>query len=148
MSRCKDFAEVGEVISKVRAPPRPKLQPCPTPDPSVSLAVSEQVAFRSLLSITPTLIHHPPAPQPSFSLVFEENPLTDFVELPEDVVDGGLNYAKILEGVIRGALEMVSTAESKDRQAFPSKRGGLHSDGLIFRGYPSADSDFCDGSNC
>ncbi|GAA5821444.1 hypothetical protein JCM10212_000088 [Sporobolomyces blumeae] len=84
LGRCRDFGEVGEVMSKV--------------------------AFRSLLSITPTLVHHPVSstqPQPAFSLVFDENPLTDFVELPEDAVQGGLSYIKILEGVIRGALEMI-----------------------------------------
>ncbi|CEQ39275.1 SPOSA6832_00792, partial [Sporobolomyces salmonicolor] len=84
LGRCKDFAEVGEVMSKV--------------------------AFRSLLSVTPTLIQHPASPptqpQPAFSLLFDDNPLTDFVELPEEAVEGGLVYAKILEGVIRGALEM------------------------------------------
>lgn len=69
-----------------------------------------QVAFRALLSITPTLVHHPVSatqPQPAFSLIFDENPLTDFVELPQEAVEGGLSYIKILEGVIRGALEMV-----------------------------------------
>ncbi|GAA5966014.1 hypothetical protein JCM5350_007124 [Sporobolomyces pararoseus] len=87
LGRCKDFAEVGEVMSKV--------------------------AFRALLSITPTLIHHPVSatqPQPSFSLIFDENPLTDFVELPQEAVEGGLSYIKILEGVIRGALEMIQTS--------------------------------------
>lgn len=50
----------------------------------------------------------PPAqPQPAFSLIFEENPFTEFVELPEEAVQGGLVYCKILEGVVRGALEMV-----------------------------------------
>lgn len=71
----------------------------------------EQVAFRSFFSITPTLVQHPAAspaqPQPAFSLIFDENPLTDFVELPEEAVRGGLVYAKILEGVVRGAMEMV-----------------------------------------
>ncbi|KAM0787939.1 hypothetical protein ACM66B_006144 [Microbotryomycetes sp. NB124-2] len=87
LGRCRDFAEVGEVMSKV--------------------------AFRSLLSITPTLVHHPVSPtqsQPAFSLIFEENPLTDFVELPEEAIEGGLTYAKIFEGVIRGSLEMIQTS--------------------------------------
>ncbi|TNY17130.1 transport protein particle complex subunit [Rhodotorula diobovata] len=88
LARCRDFAEVGEVMSKV--------------------------AFRSLLSVTPTLVQHPPAPpaqpQPAFSLVFDDNPLTDFVELPEEALAGGLVYAKVLEGVVRGALEMVQTS--------------------------------------
>ncbi|KAM0751540.1 transport protein particle complex subunit [Meredithblackwellia eburnea MCA 4105] len=87
LGRCKDFAEVGEVMSKV--------------------------AFRSLLSITPTLVQHPVSPtqpQPAFSLIFEDNPLSDFVELPEEAIEGGLVYAKVLEGVIRGALEMIQTS--------------------------------------
>ncbi|GAA5863966.1 hypothetical protein JCM8547_005297 [Rhodosporidiobolus lusitaniae] len=88
LGRCKDFVEVGEVLAKV--------------------------AFRALLSITPALTHHPASPpsspQPSFTLTFDENPLTEFVELPEEAVEGGLVYAKVLEGVIRGALEMVQTS--------------------------------------
>ncbi|GAA5968952.1 hypothetical protein JCM8115_002162 [Rhodotorula mucilaginosa] len=88
LGRCRDFAETGEIMSKV--------------------------AFRSFFSITPTLVQHPAAspaqPQPAFSLIFDENPLTDFVELPEEAVRGGLVYAKILEGVVRGAMEMVQTS--------------------------------------
>lgn len=41
-----------------------------------------------------------------FSLILDENPLNDFVELPDSV--RGLKYSNILCGVIRGALEMVS----------------------------------------
>jgi len=41
-----------------------------------------------------------------FSLVLDDNPLTDFVELPEGF--SALFYSNILCGVIRGALEMVS----------------------------------------
>jgi hypothetical protein len=40
-----------------------------------------------------------------FSIVLEENPLVDFVELPENSTN--LSYSNILCGVIRGALEMV-----------------------------------------
>jgi len=39
-------------------------------------------------------------------LIFDENPLTEFVELPEDAMD--LWYSNILCGVIRGALELVN----------------------------------------
>jgi hypothetical protein len=41
-----------------------------------------------------------------FSIVLEENPLVDFVELPE--THQALSYSNILCGVIRGALEMVT----------------------------------------
>jgi trafficking protein particle complex subunit 3 len=47
------------------------------------------------------------ADEKSFSLVFDENPLTDFVELPEDGPYEKLWYSNVLCGVIRGALEMV-----------------------------------------
>jgi len=44
----------------------------------------------------------------SFGLVFEENPLADFVELPDDGrAQEELWYSNILSGVVRGALEMV-----------------------------------------
>lgn len=41
------------------------------------------------------------------SLILEDNPLVDFVELPEACQ--GLSYCNILCGVLRGALEMVRT---------------------------------------
>jgi hypothetical protein len=37
--------------------------------------------------------------------VFEENPLAEFVELPEHM--NGLWFSNVLCGVIRGALEMI-----------------------------------------
>lgn len=37
--------------------------------------------------------------------ILEDNPMTDFVELPEGC--GKLRYCNLLCGVIRGALEMV-----------------------------------------
>jgi hypothetical protein len=42
-----------------------------------------------------------------FSLLIENNPLTDFVELPEG--HNALNYSTMLCGVLKGALQMVST---------------------------------------
>ncbi|EIE20894.1 TRAPP I complex [Coccomyxa subellipsoidea C-169] len=44
------------------------------------------------------------------SLILEDNPLTDFVELPESY--SGLIYCNVLCGVIRGALEMVNITVS------------------------------------
>lgn len=45
----------------------------------------------------------------AFGLVFEENPLADFVELPDDgKAQEELWYSNVLCGVVRGALEMVS----------------------------------------
>lgn len=80
------------------------------------------------LNTTPTVIHHsnrnsnpiPPqeqgggatggtgtGSQQEFSLILEENPLSEFVEMPIDARDGGLWWSNILAGVVRGALEMV-----------------------------------------
>ena len=41
----------------------------------------------------------------SFSLIINDNPLNDYVELPEHLMS--LNYSNMLCGVIRGALSMV-----------------------------------------
>ena len=41
-----------------------------------------------------------------FSLIIDQNPLTDFVELPED--HPNLLYSNLICGVIRGSLEMVN----------------------------------------
>jgi hypothetical protein len=71
------------------------------------------------LNITPGVVHAPPPSpsvnrqsnptpsQPSFILTFDENPLAEFVELPEEALEGGLWFSNVLCGVIRGALEMV-----------------------------------------
>ncbi|TKY89220.1 hypothetical protein EX895_001751 [Sporisorium graminicola] len=112
LSKCSDFREVGEVVSKV--------------------------GFKMFLNITPTVIHHQQEDassssaaaaaaaasaitgQPSgtasaqvstatkeFSLILDENPLAEFVELPRDARAGGLWFSNVLAGVLRGALEMV-----------------------------------------
>lgn len=49
----------------------------------------------------------------SFSLVFDENPLADFVELPEDGPYEKIWYSNVLCGVIRGALEMVGLPDDR-----------------------------------
>ncbi|OCH88186.1 TRAPP I complex [Obba rivulosa] len=98
LGRCADFREVGEVVAKV--------------------------GFKAFLNITPTITHAAPAPASptrpggapgaqanaagaSFTLTLDENPLAEFVELPEEVLEGGLWYSNVLCGVLRGALEMV-----------------------------------------
>src|SRR6266404_458516 len=89
-----------------------------------------QVGFKTFLNITPSITHlsaplpgsstastpqrssNPPAassgPGSAFVLTLEENPLAEFVELPEEALDGGLWYSSVLCGVLKGALEMVS----------------------------------------
>ncbi|XP_023215105.1 trafficking protein particle complex subunit 3-like isoform X1 [Centruroides sculpturatus] len=63
-----------------------------------------QMAFKMYLGITPAITNWGPAGD-EFSLIIDNNPLTEFVELPEK--HGNLKYSNILVGVIRGALEMV-----------------------------------------
>ena len=59
----------------------------------------------------------------SCSLILEDNPLVDFVELPDTCQ--GLYYCNILSGVIRGALEMVSLSLSLSHTHFPASRRGM-----------------------
>jgi trafficking protein particle complex subunit 3 len=63
-----------------------------------------QSAFRMYLNIQPTITNWAPS-NDEFSLVFDNNPLTEFVELPADLTN--LRYCGIINGCIRGALEMV-----------------------------------------
>lgn len=56
------------------------------------------------LGVVPTVANWS-AKGDEFSLILDQNPLVDFVELPES--HQGLFYSNIICGVIRGALEMV-----------------------------------------
>ncbi|CAG98514.1 TRAPP complex core subunit BET3 [Kluyveromyces lactis] len=77
--RCDNFVTTSEVISKC--------------------------AFKIFLNITPHVTNWSNTKN-SFSLIFDENPLSDFVELPMDA-SKELWYSNILCGVLKGALEMV-----------------------------------------
>lgn len=79
--RCANLRETAETISKI--------------------------GFKIFLNITP-IITNWTADNKQFSLIFEENPLADFVELPDDGrAQDELWYSNILCGILRGALEMV-----------------------------------------
>ncbi|EXJ64640.1 hypothetical protein A1O7_00977 [Cladophialophora yegresii CBS 114405] len=79
--RCGNFRDTAEMISKV--------------------------GFKMFLNITPTVTNWT-ADNKQFSLLFDENPLADFVELPDDGrAQDELWFSNILCGVLRGALEMV-----------------------------------------
>lgn len=79
--RCVNFRDTAETISKV--------------------------GFKIFLNITPTITNWS-SDNKQFSLLFEENPLADFVELPDDGrAQDELWYSNIFCGVLRGALEMV-----------------------------------------
>ncbi|KAJ1988583.1 hypothetical protein H4R33_002376 [Dimargaris cristalligena] len=77
--RCTDFKETMEVISKI--------------------------GFKMFLNIAPTVTNWS-TDSKVCSLILDENPLNDFVELPLDT-QHKLWYSNILCGVLRGALEMV-----------------------------------------
>lgn len=66
-----------------------------------------KVGFKMFLNVTPTITHQDRAASREFSLVLDENPLAEFVELPPDARSGGLWFSNVLTGVLRGALEMV-----------------------------------------
>jgi len=78
VGRCHDFKETADVISKH--------------------------GFKTFLGITPQVTNWNAAGD-EFSLIFDNNPLAEFVELPEG--HSNLWYSSILAGVIKGALEMV-----------------------------------------
>ncbi|XP_009607184.1 uncharacterized protein LOC107803357 [Nicotiana tabacum] len=79
VSRCVDFKETAEIIAKVGL--------------KMFLGVTASVTNWDVEGTT-------------CSLILEDNPLVDFVELPDTCQ--GLYYCNILSGVVRGALEMVS----------------------------------------
>uniref|UniRef100_A0A671XZ51 Trafficking protein particle complex subunit n=1 Tax=Sparus aurata TaxID=8175 RepID=A0A671XZ51_SPAAU len=81
IGRCQDFRETADVIAKV--------------------------AFKMYLGVTPSVTNWSPAGD-EFSLILENNPLVDFVELPDN--HSTLIYSNLLCGVLRGALEMVQMA--------------------------------------
>ncbi|KAK9467186.1 NO signaling/Golgi transport ligand-binding domain-containing protein [Lipomyces arxii] len=79
--RCRSFKDTAEVVSKV--------------------------GFKIFLNITPT-VGNWSSDNKQFTLTLDENPLADFVELPDDgKASSELWYSNILCGVLRGALEMV-----------------------------------------
>lgn len=63
-----------------------------------------QTAFKMYLGICPNISNWSPASD-EFSLILENNPFTEFVELPEG--HNNLKFCNMLAGTIRGALEMV-----------------------------------------
>ncbi|KAK9460827.1 NO signaling/Golgi transport ligand-binding domain-containing protein [Lipomyces oligophaga] len=79
--RCRSFKDTAEIISKV--------------------------GFKIYLNITPVVANWS-SDNKQFSLIFDENPLADFVELPDDgKAMNELWFSNMLCGVLRGALEMV-----------------------------------------
>lgn len=98
---CSNFREVADMISKVGT----ALVSLPCSEHMLTYGI--QVGFKIFLNITPTITNWT-SDNKQFSLIFEENPLADFVELPDDGrAQDELWFSNILVGVLRGALEMV-----------------------------------------
>ena len=80
ITKCGDFKETVDVITKL--------------------------AFKLFLGFSPSVTNWS-SDGKECCLVFEDNPLVEFVELDESTKS--LSYCQIYCGIIRGALEMVST---------------------------------------
>eukprot|EP00041_Stephanoeca_diplocostata_P007848 m.113087 g.113087 ORF g.113087 m.113087 type:complete len:179 (+) comp17059_c0_seq6:152-688(+) len=78
VGKCQDFKQTVDVVTKV--------------------------GFQMFLGITPTVSSWTEDGS-ECSIIFEENPLTTFVELPPS--HPKLHFSNILCGVLRGALEMI-----------------------------------------
>nr|CAI5827425.1 unnamed protein product [Callosobruchus analis] len=63
-----------------------------------------QTAFKMYLGVQPNVANWSAAGD-EFSFILDTNPLTDLVEIPEDLKN--LKYCNLICGAIRGALEMV-----------------------------------------
>ncbi|KAG8755909.1 transport protein particle 22 kDa subunit [Serendipita sp. 396] len=127
LGKCADFREVGEVVAKVGFKSFLNITPIvhhhPAPTPAGGVGPSTTTPRSSLLpsqnAAAQAQTHSMPGA--SFVLTIDENPLAEFVELPDTALpttapegstagapnQTGLWYSNILCGVLRGALEMV-----------------------------------------
>lgn len=67
--------------------------------------VLSKCAFKVFLNITPQVANWS-VNRDQFSLILDHNPLSEFVELPQNAMRS-LWYSNLLTGVLKGALEMV-----------------------------------------
>lgn len=93
---CKSLAETAEVLGKT--------------------------AFRMFLGIVVEVVQHSPN---CFSLTFQDNPLSLFVELPDNYKED-LEYSILYCGVIRGALEMLNYKVDCQFVKSPLKGDDIH----------------------
>jgi hypothetical protein len=93
---CKTLAETAEVLGKT--------------------------AFRMFLGIVVDVVQHSPN---CFSLNFQDNPLSLFVELPDHYKEE-LEYSILYCGVIRGALEMLNYKVECQFVKSPLKGDDIH----------------------
>ncbi|CAK9294985.1 unnamed protein product [Gordionus sp. m RMFG-2023] len=87
INKCHDMKETADVLSKI--------------------------GFKTYLNIVPTITNFIVGANgyQEFSLVFEYNPLADYVEIPDGKHDK-LSYSNVICGIIRGALEMMQLETS------------------------------------
>jgi hypothetical protein len=78
IARCSEMKETAEILSKQ--------------------------AFKMFLGVQPQVANWNET-HDEFSLIMDTNPLTEFVELPEDGKFDSLSYSQVICGAIRGALE-------------------------------------------
>jgi len=90
---CNSFRETAEMIAKVNVL-------------WIFLLIQHQQAFKMFLGVTCEVSNYVEKDN-CFSLILNDNPLIDYVELPKHLQ--GLSYSNIICGVIRGALESVKT---------------------------------------
>lgn len=95
--RCHSFEETAEVRKEKRGKGKKELNPG---------QVLARTGFKMFLGTAATVVASSwSADRSSFALALDENPLTAFVELPEE--QRKLKYSNVLCGVVRGALEML-----------------------------------------
>lgn len=99
---------------------------------------SVQVGFKMFLGVTASVSNWD-ADGTCCSIILEDNPLVDFVELPDTCQ--GLYYCNILSGVIRGALEMVTPLCLHNLQYLPFY--GISPTVLFFVSYMPLTIDIC-----
>ena len=110
LPRCTDVREMAEVVSKVGFKMFLNITPAVSfqnMSSAASPAYTEASMQKSKASTESAVASETRAAPQEFTLQFAENPLAEFVELPEDALQGGLWYSNVLTGVLRGALEMV-----------------------------------------
>lgn len=92
---------VDDFLAKSRAP----ASACAGFRPAVDAVA--RGAFRAFLGVAPRVANWNDAGT-AVSLLLDESPLTDWVELPREL--GGLRYQNLLAGAVRGGLEQVGMA--------------------------------------
>ena len=110
LPRCTDVREMAEVVSKVGFKMFLNITPAVSfqnVSSAASPSYTEASMPKSKVSTESAVAPETRAAPQEFTLQFVENPLAEFVALPEDALQGGLWYSNVLTGVLRGALEMV-----------------------------------------